>query len=596
MKVAENQNRKTGQRAAVIALGLGGLMALVVVLCSSDGHPEEHTEAHSSAPSEAIAYDFEYRATQRAEEGELALAGEFLFEGEVELRDRGRTQGRSRVGLVITRCDEARWSVLGETFLADAADCETKLRGNEVVAELDQGTIVRLHVPRDLGGTELHLLRGLWQELAFRVEPDARYTHAEETPRGTAEARFERAIDQSGQRTIERVRTEYRTDVHSVSSGQFESGEATLTLDEEGHHSSLTLREHFAGVTPIDVRLDMRRVGHRTVAAQDPAEFREWQPSGDADATRQALLEQRVGSMTTASFLESLVVFGDGARFPDHERFLWQAAALMRLHPELAGELEPLFYDNAATDRRRALLIDLLTNADTPEGQASMRTLLDSDIGRSDAGRHYWVQRIGHLRHPDAATLEWIEARLDHATGQNDRLAAAYAFAASSARTENREHARARLENDLANVSDDTERYHYVRALGATQAPNARDALLRHTDADDGRVRLAALEALGTHEAYGADPQVFVTALADPSAAVQLEALEHVNLDRNACATLEELAGGRQLNERNIESLVRRMARAEANADLRALAETLTRNGYARGRVAPVLARLAQPS
>jgi hypothetical protein len=554
------------------------LVVLAWALAPSSREAASSPSASASAPFHAWAgaYTIEYTSDARGPE---AMRGSLQLRGELELR----RYARDRAGLVLTRCDALAWTVLERAILGDAGACEAEVVGHEVVLELDRhGALVAVHAPSTLSAPVRLLLHGLAQEIAFEERTEAEWSTIERTPRGEAEARYA----QHDARIV-RTRTRY------LQAGAPAIHEATSELSHEhGLWRELVLTERLDGA---NVHLRLVRVRDRAIAAAPSIEgWARLVPGSGSSAARGEHLRQRVDGLTREALLAALVDYGDGGRFPDHERFLWRATGLLRLEPELARELEPLFASVDATSTRRALLLDLLASASTHEAQASMRRMLESDTARADASRYVdYVQRLALVPEPDAVTLAWVEARYGRAETSNDRLALAYTLA-SVARQHGDEAARsaaARLARDVAEATTDRERAHRIRALGATGSPAAEPTLRDGLASNATAVRFAAVEGLarlGAHDAVR-------TAAGDADADVQAAALRHLRYDASDASALESLIAGDRLATRNVRALIRALSQhADAQPDAVArIARALIAAGHASGEEAAALHQLA---
>lgn len=540
------------------------------------GHHEDHAQA---VPFEASAgvYTLRYESKQAGPQG---IQGSLKLRGQLELRH----YARERLGLVLTSCEGIDWRVLERVVLGTGDDCNREVVGREVVLEFgEHRRLLAVQVPRELTPRAEHLLRGLAQELAFERRPLEAWSTLEQSPRGRVQARYAKQAQ-----GLVRERERYV----DLAQGTVQRGTSSIRFDD-GELVAIAMHEQLSG-TQVSLKLERKSAA----APRPPPSTENWArrtPSLDAAASREEHLRQRVEGLTPAELFGALDQFADGGRFPDHERFFWRASGLLKQQPGLAGQLERRFTQSAATHQRRALLLDLLASAGTPEAQASMRRMLETPAAaeRSDRFAHY-VQRLSILEKPDTESLRWIEARYRGASDDNQRLASAYALA-SVARQHGSDAERDaianRLEHDLNQSHDERDRAHLMRALGATGSPGAEQTLREGLGSDSPNVRLAALDGLARLGVR----QAVQSALADPNPEIQAAAIRRLSFDADDANALEPVIGTGQLPESTARSLVRLLAR-QANAEpesVRRLARALIEAGYASGAEAATLHALS---
>lgn len=580
-----------GRRLRRLALpGLVGLVALGAGLASSFLRSTEDGGASSVALArEPARYTLVYRSEQALARAGAQLAGRLDLDLDVELRPRGE-----HVGLAVVTCRRFEWQALGSPVIA-GDPCPTLLDTESLAIAEDDGALREVRTDPALDEALAHLHLGLWQELAFTRRDDDRYAAIERTPRGLAHAELTRSESPEGL-VFERRRHRYEATPSGIRApGELVRGQSTLTL-RDGSIAQLEVDERLEGDGHVEVHLALSRLGD--APPPPPLELARLiaRRPDDVDPDRDArLLERRAAGLTIADLTEQLARFGDAGRVPDHERFLWRATGLLRLHPELAFALEPLFLDGDASSSRRGLVLDLLVHARTAESQQALRRLLASETAHDDPRHALHVQRLALLEAPDAATVSFATDRFEQATTVVDRFAAAYTYAGVARQSGDavvaREAARA-LGAELERAEDPTERLHWLRALGATAAPEARAAIVRHVSDSSPNVRVAAVDALARQPGDGSELR---GALSDGHEAVQREALRHVALDERDLEALHALARSDGWRPRNVEPLVRRLAHARATHPeaVRAVALALIDAGHARGELAPVLHALA---
>lgn len=172
-----------------------------------------------------------------------------------------------------------------------------------------------------------------------------------------------------------------------------EASRTTTLRDDAGHELAalqmrLSLRDlGAAAVIPPRVALSAITPVHGPDVAQKP--------------------RSHAGGLTAQALAEQLTREGDAGRVSNHDRFLWQASALLREKPEAAEALRTPYLDPKARHERRALIADLLAGAGTPKSQATLCELLASHAADDDARKHLLNQRIGLIAAPTTATVDF---------------------------------------------------------------------------------------------------------------------------------------------------------------------------------------------
>jgi hypothetical protein len=270
---------------------------------------------------------------------------------------------------------------------------------------------------------------------------------------------------------------------------------------------------------------------------------------GGAEAARQDALRKRVGGWEIAQVLADLKAHGEGGQMPDHARWLWRTVGLLQLRPETARALEALAASPETSGRARALVLELLGSAGTPEAQAAMREVLGAEAVREAPGYGALVQRFLLVEEPEEASLAFLEQVYANGEGPDVRYGAASALGAAVSRSARRDPAGARrradrLRDDLRAAQDDQGRRALLGALANTRQPGYVEEIMAHSEAQSPEVRAAAanaLESMPSEEAVAAllrvlrgerDPQVQVVAARSLAAhrlsAAQLQALAEI--------------------------------------------------------------------
>jgi HEAT repeat protein len=218
---------------------------------------------------------------------------------------------------------------------------------------------------------------------------------------------------------------------------------------------------------------------------------------------------------------------------------VWRGAAfaLLRVNPKECEELALAFEDDAATDERRTLVLDLLAGAGTFEAQVVIRRLLALAVARRESRTFaVFVQRLGFVDCPDGPTLRFLMSVYAESRGEphDVRAACAYALGAAAGRAlaagdpDAAVRASDVLRRDLPVASTAAEKCALLTALGNAGLPADLAVLARSTYDAEVSVRAAAALALRK--------------LGAPEARARLVELltDHDNVARSALAALAE--------------------------------------------------------
>ena len=233
---------------------------------------------------------------------------------------------------------------------------------------------------------------------------------------------------------------------------------------------------------------------------------------------------------------------------------IWRSAAftLLRLNPKECEALATVFEDEAATDDRRVLVLDLLAGAGSFEAQVVIRRLLALQVARRDSRQFTtFVQRLAIVESPDGPTLRFLMSV--YAESRNEvpevRAACAYALGAASGQAfaggdpDAAVRASDVLRRDLLSVGAPLEKSALVTALGNAGVPSDAMVITRFTVDPDPSVRCAAALALRKLNLPEARTQLIgLVADRDPKVAQSaLAALTEHKLDDEELERLSEL-------------------------------------------------------
>ena len=487
---------------------------------------------------------FQLAGTSQAAEGRLAL------EAELALRSFGREGDGWMLGASLESLRKHDVVLLGQPAFADAATAAATLTGHEArVLMGPNGRVRAVGFDKDSPPLFRHLLQALLTEAQVVVPMGATAAGWEDsaaTMLGTAPVRY----GVTGPLSLTRSRGAHSA-LHVLQgpelaqARQQHSSKATSTLDARGWLEGLKAEEALtvsdAKGAPVlaallSLELELARVERFDVAGtalpRADVLMRPGELKPGPDAERQALA-QRVDGLTAEELLQTLRTSGNTGRVPDHNRWLWRATGLLKQQPELAKELATLFAAPETTGRGRALVMDLLAAAGTPQAQAVMREALDSRVARKDGQFPLLMQRLSLVETPEPESATWLAREREAATRRGEdhvRRASAMSLGAAAGglwRTgherEAREHADA-LRRTLESARDAEERAVLVRALGNAALPE-QAPLLRELSRDaQAPVREAVATALRRQEGPEATA-VLLGLVQDPVVEVQRGAL-----------------------------------------------------------------------
>lgn len=278
------------------------------------------------------------------------------------------------------------------------------------------------------------------------------------------------------------------------------------------------------GVTKRTEKLSVRRI--EKVAPLPVGKPQETLASSDA----RSALEARASGMTLSGLQSQLAAWPGALTGRAIGKFLFQASALLQLHPKYAAELVSAALSEDWGVDAQNVLSDLLRGAGTPECQRALWDLVD---GGND--RKALIQRIGLVEEPTEETVRKITERLQGVSaslksGEVDQeLATATEFAAGSSARQLRTLGRAEeadrlvslLVDYLADANTPVERARLIRALGNA---GAGEMVLEATSSKESVERAAAATALRFASA-GAETDALLALVSDSETEVQHAAL-----------------------------------------------------------------------
>lgn len=466
-----------------------------------------------------------------------------------------------------------------------------------------------------------YFLQALAAELFPRLPADETLTWTEALPAGDAHTTV---TWQHGHRDqLVRVREAF-TQLRLLIGGTppHVQSHATFRFSEEGGLDSLHASEELTAALAQDgtpalsttsvLTLQLRERTASPAVALSPSVATVVRTPGaitpETDLNR-SLLESIAGALTVEEMLQQLTVEHPGS-IPDRKVFLRAATALLRLHPERAGELAAL-YASARSDAMRAQLVDLLVSAGTDQAQGTLRDILASPEARANRGT--WEQLYPRLGLVERPSRESVHAVLTDHTGaltsgdESARTVTAFTLGSMAGALRERDPALAELAGDV--LLDDVHlaetanrRARALRALGNSGDPRAVDAARAPFSDPDPEVRAAAATALRKVHTAGATALLLEqlgTEASGPGQAALFDALAGRSLTPDQLGHVRSLLVERRLSpgaERRLLDLLaaERTASPELLQSLQAL---ITNPGVApanRVRARDLLARLSR--
>ena len=537
------------------------------------------------------------------------------FTGKLVLRSYGRGAGDAFTLTArlegLSRHELDFW---GRAPLADDAAARAQLEGHAATLTVTPSGAVRsVGFAADAPDLFKHLMQTLLTEAQVPVPaaPDADGTwEAEEPSRfGLAQVHYE-AVAAT---TLHRERTGYRR-LHALSG---EPGPHSVTsrgvaeLAPAGHLTRLHEEETLAvrsaqGGAVLDatvaLTLALERAGRFDAVAQPLAASVDLRTPGQveiSDSASTRLLEQRAAGMTGEMLVGDLRQMANGGLLPEHNRWLWRATGLLKLHPELARELLPLLLSPATNATGRALVLDLLAGAGTSEAQAVMREALDRPALTQDKAYPLLLQRFSLVAEPDAQSAAFLARVSEQSRDVHVQRAGAMSLGSVIGKLQDqpavaRSHL-ARLTAEASGAQDPATKATLLRAVGNAGMPESEPMLRGLATEPSPEVRAAVASALRRQPSEAAT-RTLVTLVQDAHPGVAETAMTSLGervlpADALGALTAAALAGKTpEGSERALVTLLhaQRLSGADVDAALRAV-QARTQDGDLRARIESLL-------
>lgn len=478
-----------------------------------------------------------------------ALEGAFRVVGDLELRSHGVVAGQTRLALRFRNPSTARIKLLDRELLTAPKAIATHITQDTAWLSVDgRGRISQIGFAPDSSHLFRNLVQLVTSEVWIELGAGAEWTRVAKTQHGEAETRFVRHDT-----TIERSRARYRSlQAQTDDWTATVAGKATARIESNGPlltvagHETVTATDG-QGTERLNAanRFEMRLVERFAFVAEAPptglVALAPGESSERADAWAQHM-EQRIAGLTPDALLNTLAENGLHGKLPQHEKFLWRAAALLRTQPELCDRLAELFESEAMGDGGRMLILDLLTHSGAPGSQAALRRILDGDVAEASAQYIMMYQRLGLVRRPDAETAAMARARYRH-PGPEGPHAAAYTLGSVAGHSQDLATSRAiaaRLERDLLEAKDQKQRRSLIFALG--NAKEGARTIRGFVEDAHPELRYAAAAAL-RHQRDAKSRSALISMTADEEHRVAQRALRSLGDSALTAEELRQIAG-----------------------------------------------------
>jgi len=244
-----------------------------------------------------------------------------------------------------------------------------------------------------------------------------------------------------------------------------------------------------------------------------------------SEATELAFQRKYLGDATLSSLLSALESC-DSAGGESETQLYLKARALIYLQPEVSDALGRLLHRASARSRKTAVLVSALGAVGNNDAQAALVTAI-----RARADDQSMLQRLllalGECDLPSQATEDafrkWM---IDNGPGTIPVAAQILGGMARKLAATSPERASKLIDlllENLATVTSPTPKQAALLALGATGSDRALREIETFLHADDTDTRTAAVAALRSYDAGGADNLLFQVLESDTAASVRLE-------------------------------------------------------------------------
>lgn len=464
----------------------------------------------------------------------IAMSGGVHLKGELVVRAIGPEDGGVRVQAWFRSLPTREIAVGKETVVLDAA----QMIGPRAEIVLDAHGEPR-SVVFDGSSTPAfrELMTGVLARLDFRAAAVSEGTRVVRTGHGLTEVAY--AANEAGEitRTFESaVRIDTVTDAGATPEL---TAEGTIAVDETGlpvrlmlvdtiaiSERELTASDRFSAERISAQQMDTAATPLHAAYAIDP------HAPPDTAASAKAMAQQRAEGLTHGDIALQFMVSDVGTA--PKSGFISRAVGYLRGWPERTPEVEALAYD--AVGFGRQIIFDLLATADTPESQAALVRLVESDEAAQWQDLPILLQRFTYLHRPTPATaralLDW------HARAGEAELGAALLYPIGTLCDRVEDAALSTEMHELLvrelDAQDPARRLGALAGLGNAGRMTDAGLVLAHANDPDDDVRAQVFESLRRMPTPGAHTALLVglkDADSDPAASALRSLLHHYELE-----------------------------------------------------------------
>jgi len=576
------------------ALGLGALAALLLWPRTEPTSSEAPVLAEASdwplglrfAPGQLHRFAFTYTQQVKADAmptptgpgvqqnasavlgGDVALAGHFTLEG----RSAPRGDGAAELLMRFEGLSQHRFNLQGQSLLPDAETVQAQLLGEAALVKMSaRGEVQEISFGEQAHPMFERLVQLVLSESQLSLEPvDRTWQREERGLHGHALTDYDLRSKDAQRAVVQKRRTSYQElqalPLHEGELRQQLVYQLSAQISRQGMLESLRGEERLTAssggrdLLALHSSLTIKHVGSAPGGQATASAFSKRRALGEiglSEEVERKELRERAEGLTREQMKADLERFGFGAQMPDHNKWLWRSAALIRLEPELVDDLVEFFQSKKIRHEGRALALDLLVGAQTYRAQQGILTALHTPAALQDDRYPLLFQRINLLTHPSPETIAFLEQTQVRGKGMQPALAtnALGSAAGHLVRAGELERGQAignRLLAQLREQRSPEDQALYLTALGNAALPNHAEVLRGYASVPSSKVRWQTAASLRKFK-DDASRATLLELVADPVERVQIRALESLHARKDLSAKdrrqISELVSARRLAE-----------------------------------------------